>query len=94
MPRLGILFIALTMMNSNLAARETDTNTVQFTTYPAFYKNRARVEAVIDKGLMQEIIIRCFASTGIVTFSKAERVYCTPDHQCFDQFKTAVGRLC
>lgn len=65
-----------------------------FTHYPAFVKPHAIVETATDRGLIVEIIVRCSRGTGIVRYSKAERVYCGPDHRCHRDLKRAVRRLC
>jgi hypothetical protein len=57
-----------------------------FTTYPAFgdrvQSTPPRVEAVTDRGPILELIVRCPAGTAIVSYSKAEKVYCSPKFTC------------
>lgn len=65
-----------------------------FTYYPGFVLERSVVEAATDKGLMVELIVRCSSGVGIVTYSKAERLYCGPDHRCGSKLKPVVARLC
>ncbi len=65
-----------------------------FTTYQAFVYPGAIVEAQIDKGLMVEMIIGCSDGAGIITYSKAEGLYCTPDAACYSSVNAAVERLC
>ena len=94
MLRSGIFLFAVIVLSGNPAARETETVPQQFTTYPAFRNNSGRVEAVTDKGLMKEYIIGCSSGVGIITFSKFEGLYCTPDHRCSGGLRSAIERLC
>ena len=82
------------LMTGTVMARETETTASQLTIYPAFRGVGNRIEAIIDKGLMLEYIIGCSGTAGIVTFSKIEGLYCTPDHRCSAQLRLAVLRLC
>lgn len=65
-----------------------------FRSYPLFAHGRSVIEAAHDKGLMIEFIVRCPGGSGILTFSKVERVYCLPDHHCEAALPAAVSRLC
>ena len=94
MLRPSIFLFAVIGMCGNLAARETETVPQQFTTYPVFRNNTGRVEAVTDKGLMKEFIIGCSSGPGIITLSKVEGLYCTPDHRCSTGLRLAIERLC
>lgn len=67
---------------------------VAFNTYPAFDNPGSRVEAVIDRGPILELVVRCSGGTGILSFSKVDKKYCTPDHRCTAGLQTAIGRLC
>lgn len=65
-----------------------------FTDYPVFVRPGARVEAVVDRGPIKELIVRCPNGTGILSYSKIERTYCTPDWRCGSGLDRAIGRLC
>lgn len=65
-----------------------------FRYYPGFRNSEAVVEVAHDKGLTVEIIIRCPVGTGIINWSKVERLYCLPDHSCKRSLKAAVRHLC
>lgn len=65
-----------------------------FTAYQAFVHPGATVETLIDKGLVVEMIVRCPDGAGIITFSKVERRYCTPDFTCHAAIKPAIRHLC
>lgn len=66
-----------------------------FNFYPGFLENSDNiVEAVIDKQLIDELIINCQGSTGIMSYDKIERVYCLPRGGCTADLDTAIDRLC
>ena len=84
----GLIAVAIMLTAGAVGAR---VQAKGFTYYP---KENAVVEAATDKGLMVELIVRCPAGVGIVTYSKVERLYCGPDHQCVGSLSNAVNRLC
>lgn len=76
-----------------------------FTSYPAFGDRitglpgptrpaLARVEAAVDKGPIIELIVRCPEGTGIISYSKLERVYCSSRAKCSPQIAAAVHDTC
>ena len=68
-----------------------------FTAYPAFGDNApapSQVEAIVDKGLILHIIVRCRTGSAIVTYSKAERLYCTPRHACGGELGRTLAATC
>ncbi|MBU2582410.1 MAG: hypothetical protein KJ622_11895 [Alphaproteobacteria bacterium] len=65
-----------------------------FTAYQAFVHPGATVETLIDKGLIVEMIIKCPDGAGIITYSRVERVYCTPDYSCHGAITHAIEHLC
>lgn len=65
-----------------------------FTDYPAFVRPGVRIEAVVDRGPIAELIVRCPRGTGILSYSKVERTFCTPDWRCGQGLDRAIGRLC
>ena len=65
-----------------------------FTLYPAFVHPGATLEAITDKGLILELIVRCEPDAGIVTYSKVDKKYCGPDFECYGSFDAAAGALC
>ncbi len=66
----------------------------EFRSYPAFRGSTGRVEAIHDKGLMLEIIVKCNDGAGIITASKVEGLFCGPKHKCTKNLKSAVQQLC
>ncbi len=65
-----------------------------FTTYQAFVFPGATIEARIDKGLIVEMIVGCPSGAGIITYSKAEGIYCGPDFACSRSIEPVIERLC
>lgn len=55
---------------------------------------KPRVERVIDRGLMIELIVTCHGATGIIVFSKVEKMFCTPHLLCHPSFGSAARSLC
>ena len=66
--------------------------TAGFTTYPGFGDNvpgvqprvaippqGLRIETLVDRGPIVEMIIRCGANTAIISYSKVEKLYCAPN---------------
>ena len=68
--------------------------TTSFTVYPAFLERHAVIEAVTDKGLVLELIVRCPDGTGIISFDKTLEVYCAADLTCSHSIRSAVRRTC
>jgi len=74
---------------------------LSITTYPAFgdrvsppQVTNPRVEAQIDKGLIVELIVNCRPGTAIITYSKAEQLYCTPKRDCLRTISAALAQSC
>lgn len=65
-----------------------------FSDYPAFLKKGDPVEAYIDRGAIIELIVRCPVGTGIMSYSKIERLYCSSKHNCSNGLHTAVEDTC
>lgn len=65
-----------------------------FSDYPGFVKPGAVVEAYTDKGPIVELIVRCRAGSGIMSYSKVERLYCSSKQRCSRRFRTAVEDTC
>jgi len=94
MRRVVVFSLALLFVSGTVLARESNDRPSEFIEYPVFQKKSGRVEAVTDKGLIQEFIIRCPDVAGIITFSKVDGAYCTPEHRCSASLSSAIKRLC
>lgn len=68
--------------------------TAIYSDYPAFLKRGALVEAYSDRGPIVEMIVRCPVGTGIISYSKIDRRYCSSKMDCFPGLKAAVDRTC
>ena len=65
-----------------------------FTLYPGFTNPASDIQMITDKGLVLEMVIACRPGEGIITFSKIDRAFCTPDARCFGDIDKAIGHLC
>lgn len=65
-----------------------------FTVYPGFVAPKSQIEMVRDLGPVLEVTVRCPLGAGIMTYSKVERLFCTPDWTCYGNFRTAAEKLC
>lgn len=83
--------LAITSVMSPVSAKSTHS---EFIYYPAFDKTGATVEAIRDKGLVQELHVKCRSGVGIITYAKPDNAYCGPDHRCSKSLRGAVNRLC
>ena len=77
---------------------------VNFTTYPALgdrppaapreVQATAQIEAMVDRGPIVEMIIRCPSGTAIISYSNIERRYCAPNGDCDGDVSRVVTRAC
>jgi hypothetical protein len=68
--------------------------TANYSDYPAFLKAGGVVEAYTDRGPIVEMIVRCPAGTGIISYSKIDRRFCSSKMDCFDGLRAAISRTC
>lgn len=68
--------------------------TAIYSDYPAFVKSGGVIEAYTDRGPIIEMIVRCPAGIGIVSYSKVDRRYCSSKLDCFSGLEAAVARTC
>ena len=52
------------------------------------------VEAVVDRGPILELIVRCPVGTAIITYSRPEALYCGPSGVCGGNRDQAIRRAC
>jgi hypothetical protein len=75
-----------------------------YTAYPAFgdrsgvqppaAQSQPRIEATTDRGPIVEMIVRCPKGTAIISYSKLERLFCSPKQACNRNLGTVVARAC
>lgn len=65
-----------------------------FNIYPGAKAPNPAIEAMVDRGPIVELIVRCPAGTAIISYSKMERLYCGPDLVCGRSMTTVVRRVC
>ena len=81
--------------------------TAGFTTYPGFGDTASpvmprpttsipalKIEALVDRGPIVEMIIRCGAHTAIISYSKVEKLYCTPKMACNSALDKTLAATC
>ena len=64
------------------------------TTYSGFVTPGVTVEAIVDKGPIAELIVRCQIGTAIVSYSKMERSYCTLRLKCHASLESVLAETC
>jgi hypothetical protein len=70
-----------------------------FTFYPSLGDRIAPefdsvVEAAIDRGPIYELVVRCNPGTAIISYSKVEKLFCTPKRGCLRELAPAVDLAC
>jgi len=68
-------------------------NTI-ITLYPGFDDPSARVEAFTDKGPIYELIVACPVGSTIISYSKAERLFCGPGGPCRHALESKARDAC
>jgi hypothetical protein len=61
---------------------------------PPSIERAPRVEAAVDRGPIIEIIVHCAHGTAILSYSKVERLYCSPKRRCDRSMTKTVARSC
>lgn len=65
-----------------------------FNYYPGFTHPESRVEAVMDHGLVMELVVKCEPGTAILAVSPVERTFCTPKFACYPDLDRAIAESC
>lgn len=65
-----------------------------FTLYTREPNSLPRIEAMTDRGPILEMIVQCRAGTGIITYSKLEKLYCGPRWRCNRDLDIVLAALC
>lgn len=78
-----------------------------FTTYPGFGDRvatqppvpghvaaRLGIEAIVDRGPIVEMIVRCRAGSAIISYSKVDKVYCSPKMVCGATLEKTISTAC
>ena len=65
-----------------------------FTFYPGSNYPDQRIEAIIQKGPIYELIVRCGSGSAIISFSPIEELYCSPKGYCDPQIDVIIDRTC
>jgi hypothetical protein len=62
--------------------------------YPVFVDPTSRVEAVIDRGPILELIVACSEGNAIISYSKMEQTYCSPTFKCGPHMERVIEQSC
>lgn len=65
-----------------------------FNFYPGFVQPKSKVQAIVDKGPVLELIVACQPGEGIISYSKIDRKFCLPDATCYAKGRKAIAKLC
>jgi hypothetical protein len=65
-----------------------------FNYYPGFTDSHSKIEAVIDRGLVAELVVRCEEGTAIVAASMVDQKFCTPKFVCYPALDRAISESC
>jgi len=90
----------LLILSLSLLAGVSTATAANFSLYPGFTDRDALVEMTTDKGLIMEVVLRCSRapsgkiSSGIMTYSKIERLYCSSKNRCFKDAGDAFDDTC
>jgi hypothetical protein len=85
----------LTVMFFAMVTLAASTATGVFTDYPGFLDPNSEIEAIVDRGPISELIVKCGPGTAILSYSKIEDLYCTPNGSgCFKSFDAAMSNTC
>lgn len=89
---------ALILATLITTAFSTVAQSADFTQYPGFRDKDALIEMTTDKGLIVEYVLRCNrkgrAQSGIMTYSKVERLFCSSKNRCTPNAITAAEDTC
>ncbi len=61
---------------------------------PETDKQQPKIQLVINKGPVLKLIASCNPGEGIISYSKYDSLYCTPDAKCFGGLRVALEHLC
>jgi hypothetical protein len=77
---------------------------VGFTTYPSAgdkvimvpkaQQSGPVVEMATDKGPIVELVIRCSKGVAIISYSKMERLFCSPKNACDRRLSEVAAKSC
>ncbi len=63
-------------------------------TLPKNAESGPRIEVTTDKGPILELVIRCRRGTAIISYSKIERLFCSPRLKCARDLQEVAAQTC
>lgn len=65
-----------------------------FTTYVPPSRVPPRVEAVIQRGILSELVIKCASGTAVISYSEGDGKYCINLQDCSRDGETMIFKAC
>ena len=65
-----------------------------FTLYPPPSSPEPRIEAIIDRGIISELIVKCVDGTAIISYSPTDGMYCLTPSNCSSDRKEIIDQSC
>jgi hypothetical protein len=65
-----------------------------FTLYPPLSSPEPRIEAIMERGIISELIVKCVDGTAIISYSPADGMYCLSPTNCSTDRKDIVDQSC
>jgi hypothetical protein len=65
-----------------------------FNYFPGLSNEASRISAIIDRGLVAELVVKCDEGEGIVAASLAEQTFCAPNFTCYEDLGEAISATC
>ena len=65
-----------------------------FTFYLPPEGGEPRIEAIIQRGLLAEMIVKCAEGTAIISYSQGDGLYCSPQFHCSRDRNAIMREAC
>ncbi len=70
-------------------------NHIEYVDHDATQATDPRVEAIFDKGIVQEMIVKCSDElSGMIIYTPSEKTYTDAQHRSYDSLKAAIDGTC
>jgi hypothetical protein len=65
-----------------------------FTLYPPPSSPEPRIEAIIERGIISELIVKCVHGTAIISYSPTDGMYCLSPSNCSTDRMDIIDQSC
>jgi hypothetical protein len=65
-----------------------------FSLYPRPLSPEPRIEAIIQRGAIFELIVKCETGSAIISFAPADGMYCSPSFKCSRDRAETIAASC